>query len=126
MSTRLNINYNLIIMKADGGYNQSQKFYHCEVCGGIARGNRFVNEHLLKECDGIQKRKTKKSTQENQHRLEEAKINTELWFREQQEKALYKDYKEAKARILESIEQIRMEFGTSYQTSLEEYYRQIF
>ena len=113
-------------MKANGGYKQSQKFYHCEKCGGIARGNRFVSEHLAGECDGIQKRKTAKSTKENAHRLEEAKINTELWFKEQQEKALYKDYIAAKERILESIETIRQEFGTSYQASLEEYYKQIF
>ena len=113
-------------MKSDGGYNQSQKFYYCSKCHGIARGNRFVAEHLAGECDGVQKRKTKKSTKENQHRLEEAKINTELWFKEQQNKALYQEYKEAKSRILESIESIRQEFGTSYQTSLSEYYRSIF
>ena len=113
-------------MKADGGYNQSQKFYYCSHCKGIARGNRFVAEHLHKECDGVQKRKTKKSTQENQHRLEEAKINTELWYKEQAEAALNKEYQQAKARILESIEEMRQIFGTSYQASLEAYYKQIF
>ena len=107
-----------------GGFNASQKVYHCPECGAIGRGNRMISHHL-QGCNGMG-RKTKKSTEELKHRLEEAKINTELWFKEEAEKALYKDYMAAKERILESIEEMRQTFGTSYQASLEAYYKQIF
>jgi hypothetical protein len=63
----------------EGGYNQSQKIYHCSGCNGLGRNQRFVNHHLVNECDGKQKIKTAKCTKENQDRLQEAIINTKEW-----------------------------------------------
>jgi len=111
---------------ARGGYNQSQKIYFCSKCNGISSGNRFVSDHLAKECNGIQKRKTKASTKKNAHRLEEAQINTELWYKEKVNAELYAEFKVAKQRIIDSIEEMRAIFGAEFQATLETYYKQIF
>lgn len=109
-----------------GGFNASQKLYSCKCCGGLGSGNRFVAEHLARQCDGIQKRKTKASTKINESRRREAEINTELWHKQQAEAALLKDYKRAKASIMESVKIMQNEFSMDYQEALNTYYKQIF
>ena len=110
--------------KAEGGYNASQKVYYCFDCGSIGQGNKMVSQHV-EGCKGMGRR-TKVSTELLKHREDEAKVNTQLWKQEQVEIALNAEYKEAKQRILDSIEEMRNIFGYEYQVSLEAYYKQIF
>ena len=107
-----------------GGTKQSQKVYHCAVCGGIGRGNRMVSDHL-NGCKGMGRR-LKKSTEDNSHRLQEAKANSELYFKERLVESLRKDYVRAKNDILDNIELLRTEFGAQFEASLEEYYTKKF
>jgi hypothetical protein len=90
-----------------GGRNSTSKIYYCEVCNGIGKSNRFVEAHLATVCDGIQKRKCKASTKNNQHRLPEALINTNIWRKKKLIQETNLLYKEFKAGALKDIENMR-------------------
>jgi hypothetical protein len=109
-----------------GGFIQSQRLYHCEVCGGIAKGNRFVSTHLTNACSGVQKRVTKESTKLNQHRLEEAKMNTKQWKADKlvaETNLLFKQFRTDAMRDIKNMREINKEV---VQDLLMTYHTQIF
>ena len=109
-----------------GGFIQSQRLYHCEVCGGIARGNRFVAVHLATECSGIQKRKTKESTKVNLHRIEEAKMNTKQWKADRlvtETNLLFNDFKTAAISDIKNMREINRSI---VEDMLKSFYTQLF
>ena len=109
---------------AKGGHTASQKVYYCYDCQSIGQGQKMVSHHL--QGYRGQGRKTKKSTEALKHRLEEAKFNTDLWHKQKVEAELRIEYKEAKQRILDSIQEMRSIFGNQFEATLEAFYKQIF
>ena len=109
-----------------GGFIQSQKLYYCETCGGIAKGNRFVAQHLANECTGKQKRKTKESTKINMHRINEAEMNTNQWKADKlvaETNLLFNEFKSAAMRDIKNMREINKEI---VQDLLMTYHTQIF
>ena len=109
-----------------GGRNASQKVYYCDKCGGIGSGNRMVSEHLAGDCEGIQGRKLKKSTERNSQHLEEAIVNTAEWRAEQRVKMAKEIMKDQQARVLADIEELRSVSKEYMGDALQTYYSKIF
>ena len=110
----------------EGGYNQSQKIYHCPTCNGLGRNQRFVNHHLVNECNGQQKIKTVKCTKENQARLQEAMANTKEWKIKKlkaETNLLFKQFKSDAIRDIESMREINNQV---VEDMLKTFYTKIF
>ena len=111
--------------RAEGGYNQSQKLYWCPTCNHMGKNNSFLTSHLINECNGPG-RKSKKTTEENQDRLEEAMTNTRLWQAKQLEKeskAMFKAFKDDAIKDIESLREVNREVMESM---IQSYYTKIF
>ena len=98
--------------KQQGAYAASQKLYHCENCGGLGFGNRFLNYHLINECKGEQPKKCSKTTNDNQDRLAEAMVNTKEWKIKKlkaESLILFKQFKSDAIRDIENMREINKE-----------------
>ena len=103
-----------------GGLTATQKIYHCPTCNGLGRNQRFVHHHLANECDGKQKRKTAACTKENQHRLQEAMINSKEWKSNRlvaETNLLFNEFKLAAIRDIENIREVNREVVEDMLTS---------
>ena len=109
-----------------GGRNASQKVYYCDKCGGIGSGNRMISDHLAGDCQGIQGRKLKKSTEKNSHRLEEAIVNTREWQAQKQIELANQMAREHKAKVLASLEELRTVNNQVMSEAFETYYSKIY
>lgn len=110
----------------EGGHIASQKVYYCPTCHGIGGHNRFVSEHLTKECSGVQKRKTIASTKKNAHRLQEAQMNTREWQAHQVKKEANAILNQFKLDVIRDIENLREINREVMEEMLQTYYREIF
>jgi len=109
-----------------GGLTATQKIYYCPTCNGLGKNQRFVHHHLANECDGKQKRKTAACTKENQHRLEEATMNTKYWKSEKLMKESYKLYKQFQTDALRDIDNMRNISNEAVEDMIKTYYTQLF
>ena len=109
-----------------GGTISSQKIYHCNNCNGLGRNQRFVDHHLSNECDGKQKRKVKACTEENQHRLQEAMVNSKEWKANEamkQANLLFKGFKQETVKHIEELHAINQEV---MEEMIIQYYTRLF
>jgi len=109
-----------------GGKISASKIYYCEVCNGLGKSNRFVEAHLANPCDGIQKRKCKATTKANQHRMQEAIINTQIWKNKKLAQESYQLYKQFKLDALRDIENMREINAEVVEDMLKSYHSDLF
>jgi len=107
-----------------GGFANSQKIYYCEVCNGIGRNSGMVTNHL-EGCKGMG-RKLKKATEMNQHRLQEAMINTRGWKANklvEETKQMLAEFQADAIRDIDNIKEINREV---MEDMIVSYYTQLF